>query len=70
MALLGDPQRFPPARYAGHSLRAGFATQAPAAGVPLSKLMRHTCHASVAIPLRYIRQADLWTDNASAALGL
>jgi hypothetical protein len=32
--------------------------------------MRHTRHASVAIALRYIRQADLWTDNASAALGL
>jgi len=29
-----------------------------------------TRHASVTIALRYIREADLWTDNASAALGL
>ena len=32
--------------------------------------MRHTRHASVAIALRDITQADLWTDNTSAALGL
>lgn len=68
--LLGDPQRFPTANYAGHSLRAGFATQAAAAGVPLDRIMRQTRHTSVAIALRYIRQADVWTNNPSAALGL
>lgn len=68
--LLSDPQRFPAANYAGHSLRAGFATQAAAAGVPLDRIMRQTRHASVAIALRYIRQADVWQNNASAALGL
>jgi integrase len=70
VALLGDETRFPVAHYAGHSLRAGFATQAAAAGVPLDRIMRQTRHHSVAIALRYIRQADIWTNNASAALGL
>jgi integrase len=70
VTLLGDDTRFPAARYAGHSLRAGFATQAAAAGVPLDRIMRQTRHHSVAIALRYIREADVWTNNASAALGL
>lgn len=70
MALLGDEQRFPARHYAGHSLRAGFATQAAAAGVPLDRIMRQTRHHSVAIALRYIRQLDVWTNNPSAALGL
>jgi integrase len=70
VALLGDEQRFPVANYAGHSLRAGFATQAAAAGVPLERIMRQTRHRSVAVALRYIRDADVWTSNPSAALGL
>ena len=68
--LLGEPARFPPGRYAGHSLRAGFATQAAAAGVPLDRIMRQTRHSSVAVALRYIRPGELWRDNPSAALGL
>jgi integrase len=68
--LLNDEHRYPATDYAGHSLRAGFATQAAAAGVPLDRIMRQTRHHSVAIALRYIRHADVWTDNASAALGL
>ncbi|HKE66224.1 MAG TPA: hypothetical protein VKB59_16450 [Micromonosporaceae bacterium] len=70
VGLLGDEQRFPVANYAGHSLRAGFATQAAAAGVPLERIMRQTRHRSVAVALRYIRDADVWTSNPSAALGL
>jgi hypothetical protein len=70
VALLGDPVRFPASNYAGHSLRAGFATQAAAAGVPLDRIMRQTRHHSVAVALRYIRQADVWQNNPSAALGL
>ncbi len=68
--LLGDQQRFPSSHYAGHSLRAGFATQAAAAGVPLDRIMRQTRHSSVAVALRYIRDADVWRDNPSGALGL
>ncbi len=70
VALLADPERYPPARYAGHSLRAGFATQAAAAGVPLDRIMRQTRHTSVAVALRYIRPGQIWQDNPSAALGL
>lgn len=70
VALLDDPARHPPQRYAGHSLRAGFATQAAAAGVPLDRIMRQTRHTSVAVALRYIRPGQIWQDNASAALGL
>ena len=70
VTLLGDEERFPPARYAGHSLRAGFATQAAAVGVPLDRIMRQTRHSSVAVAMRYIREADLWQNNPSAALGL
>ena len=69
VTLLGD-KRFLAANYAGHSLRAGFATQAAAAGVPLDRIMRQTRHSSVATALRYIRQADVWQNNASASLGL
>jgi integrase len=70
VALLDDPNRFPAGQYAGHSLRAGFATQAASSGVPLDRIMRQTRHTSIAIALRYIREADIWKDNASAALGL
>ena len=70
VALLNEPTRFPPAQYAGHSLRAGFATQAAAVGVPLDRIMRQTRHASIAVAMRYIREADLWNNNPSAALGL
>ena len=70
VALLDDPDRHPPQAYAGHSLRAGFATQAAAAGVPLDRIMRQTRHSSVAVALRYIRPGQIWHDNPSAALGL
>ncbi|MCE5292044.1 MAG: tyrosine-type recombinase/integrase [Nocardiaceae bacterium] len=68
--LLEDPKRFPAVQYAGHSLRAGFATQAAAAGVPLDRIMRQTRHSSIAVALRYIREADVWRDNPTASLGL
>ena len=32
--------------------------------------MRQTRHVSIAVALRYIREADVWKDNPSAALGL
>jgi len=70
ITLLDDPDRHPPAAYAGHSLRAGFATQAAAVGVPLDRIMRQTRHSSVAVALRYIRPGQIWQDNPSAALGL
>ena len=68
VALLADPARHPPEHYAGHILRAGFATQA--AGVPLDRTMRQTRRSSVAAALRCIRPGQIWHDNPSAALGL
>jgi hypothetical protein len=69
VTLLGDDTRFPAAGYAGHTLRAGFATKAAAVRVP-STASCQTGHHSVANALRYIREADVWTNNAGAAPGL
>jgi site-specific recombinase XerD len=56
--------------FAGHSLRAGFVTSAARAGEPLHRIMRQTRHKSVAMVLRYERQANVFSDNAALALGL
>ena len=55
-----------PARFAGHSLRAGLATAAGEAGAGLPELMRQTRHRSTAVALGYLRPAELWNNNASA----
>lgn len=59
-----------PALYAGHSLRAGMATSAAAAGVSERAIMNQTGHKSVAIARRYIREGSLFRENAAASLGL
>ena len=59
-----------PARYAGHSLRAGFIISAAAAGVPEHDIMRHTRHKSAETLRRYIEQAALFRRNAAAHIGL
>jgi integrase len=46
-----------PAFYSGHSLRAGFATSAAAAGFPMWKIKVQTGHGSDGILSRYIRLA-------------
>lgn len=56
--------------FAGHSLRAGLATQAAKSGKSERAIMKQTRHRSVVMVRRYIRDADLWTDNAAAGLGL
>jgi len=43
-----------PARYSGHSLRAGF-----------TSIMKQTRHKSVDVAKNYVRDADLWRDNVS-----
>src|SRR5262249_21831206 len=58
------------ARYAGHSLRAGLATSAAAAGVEERAIMAQTRHRSVAVARRYIRDGSLFRGNAAAAVGL
>jgi len=60
----------PAAEYSGHSLRAGFATEASANGASLDDIMRQTGHRSVEMVREYIRKQNLFKNNASAKLGL
>jgi integrase len=57
-----------PSPYSGHSLRAGFATSAAQAGVLTSRIKAQTRHASDAMLARYIREGELFTENAAGAL--
>jgi integrase len=54
--------------YSGHSLRAGFATSAAQAGVQAWRIKAQTRHASDAMLARYIREGELFIDNAAGAL--
>ena len=54
--------------FSGHSLRAGFVTQAKIARKDEASIMRQTGHLSVAMVRKYDRRADLWRDNAAAGL--
>jgi integrase len=66
VAALGlDPRAF-----AGHSLRAGLATSAAAAGKSERAIMNQTGHRSVTTVRRYIREGELFRDNAADGLGL
>ncbi len=57
-----------PVEYSGHSLRAGLATSAAASGVSSWKIRQQTGHASDALLARYIRDGELFVDNAAGAL--
>jgi integrase len=59
-----------PAKYAGHSLRAGHATSAAIAGASERSIMRQTGHRSVQMVRRYIRDGNLFRDNSAGKLGL
>lgn len=59
-----------PARYAGHSLRAGFATQAFLNGAAEVSIMRQTRHKSLDTLRKYIRDRSLFRENPAAKLGL
>ena len=56
--------------YAGHSLRAGLATAAAAAGVPERAIRAQTGHRSLATLRKYIREGSLFLENAAAKVGL
>ena len=56
--------------YSGHSLRAGFITQAARAGKPERVIMRHSGHADLQTLRGYIREGGLFRDNAAAGVGL
>ena len=56
--------------FAGHSLRAGLATSAAIAGKSERAIMNQTGHRSSTTVRRYIRDANLFRDNAADGLGL
>jgi integrase len=58
------------AQFAGHSLRAGLATSAAAAGKSERAIMNQTGHRSVTTVRRYIRDGDLFRENAADRIGL
>jgi len=59
-----------PAAYAGHSLRAGFATSAALGGAPEWAIMKQTGHRSRAMLDRYVRLASRFRSNAVSFTGL
>jgi integrase len=61
---------YDPGQFAGHSLRAGLATSAAAAGKSERAIMNQTGHRSVTTVRRYIRDGDLFRENAAGGLGL
>jgi site-specific recombinase XerD len=67
VAHLGQDAR----AFAGHSLRAGFATSAAAGGAAERDIMQHTRHRSTEMVRRYIREGELFhKGNAARFTGL
>ena len=60
----------PAGRYAGHSLRAGFITQAAMAGVGEREIQDQSGHRSLLVLRRYIRDGSLFRENAASKVGL
>lgn len=52
------------AHFSGHSLRAGFATSAAVAGASERSIQKQTGHANLNILRRYIRDGEIFKDNA------
>jgi len=67
---LADRAGLDPAKFAGHSLRAGHATSAAIAGASERSIMNQTGHRSVQMVRRYIREGSLFRDNSAGKLGL
>jgi site-specific recombinase XerD len=54
----------------GHSLRSGMCTTAARNGASERSIMKQSGHHSTAMVRRYIHDAELFSDNAGAKLGL
>jgi site-specific recombinase XerD len=65
-----DAAGLDPSSFGAHSLRSGLATQSACNGASERAIMRQTGHRSVQTVRRYIRQGELFIDNAAAKLGL
>ena len=59
-----------PSRLSGHSLRAGFVTQAVRGGADAGAIMRQTGHRSAAMVELYQRENATLIGNAVTTLGL
>jgi site-specific recombinase XerD len=59
-----------PEEVSGHSLRAGLATEAAKAGVPERVIAATTGHRGTMMLRRYIRDGNLFRENAAARVGL
>lgn len=57
-----------PAKFSGHSLRAGLVTSAAKLGVSGWKIRQQTGHKSDAMLARYIRDANIFINNAAGAI--
>jgi integrase len=55
-------------KYSGHSLRAGLVTSAAQAGISSNKIQQQTGHKSIEMLNRYIRDANIFVDNAGSIL--
>lgn len=55
-------------RFSGHSLRSGLVTSAIQAGVGIHKIQQQTGHKSLDMLARYIRDSNIFDDNASGAV--
>ena len=56
--------------FAAHSLRSALAPQAARNGASERSIMNQTGHKSVQMVRRYIREGEVFTDNAAGKLGL
>jgi site-specific recombinase XerD len=59
-----------PSRLGGHSLRAGMVTTATRNRAPLARVMAQSGHVRLDTLMGYVREAELFDDNASGYLGL
>lgn len=56
---------YEPARFAGHSLRAGFLTEAGRQGANLFKMKEHSRHKSLEMLSEYVRGQEAFRDHAA-----
>ena len=55
-------------QFSGHSLRAGLVTSAAQAGISVNKIMAQTGHRSSVMVQKYVRDADIFINNAGGIL--
>lgn len=55
---------YPPEAFAGHSLRAGFLTEAGRQNANLFKMREHSRHASIDMVAEYVRETERYRDHA------